>query len=130
MNKKKEIKLSKFELEIMQKLWKLNKACVREIQEEFPEQERPAYTTIQTILNRLEEKQAVIRTKKIGNAFIFEPIITQKTASQTIIETLLNLFGGSAKPLMAHLVETGKVTLDDIRYMEDNLLKLQDKEKL
>jgi len=130
MNKKREIKLSKFELEVMQKLWKFGKASVREIQEEFPEQERPAYTTIQTIINRLEEKQAVVRTKKIGNAFIFEPIIVQKTVCQTMVETLLELFGGSTKPLMAHLIETGKVTLEDIRYMEDNLLRLQNKESL
>ena len=130
MNKKREIKLSKFEIEVMQKLWKLGKASVREIQEEFPEQERPAYTTIQTIINRLEEKQAVVRTKKIGNAFIFEPIIVQKTVCQTMVETLLELFGGSTKPLMAHLIETGKVTLEDIRYMEDNLLRLQNKESL
>lgn len=130
MNKKREIKLSKFEIEVMQKLWKLGKASVREIQEEFPEQERPAYTTIQTIINRLEEKQAVVRTKKIGNAFIFEPIIVQKTVCQTMVETLLELFGGSTKPLMAHLIETGKVTLEDIRYMEDNLLRLQHKESL
>lgn len=129
MNKKKDIKLSKFELEVMQKLWKLGKASVREIQEEFSEQGRPAYTTVQTIINRLEEKQAVVRTKKIGNAFIFEPIVSQKNIQQTIIETLLDLFGGSTKPLMAHLVETGKVTLDDIRYMEETLLQLQNKNK-
>lgn len=129
MNKKKDIKLSKFELEVMQKLWKLGKASVREIQEEFSEQGRPAYTTVQTIINRLEEKQAVVRTKKIGNAFIFEPIVSQKNIQQTIIETLLDLFGGCTKPLMAHLVETGKVTLDDIRYMEETLLQLQNKNK-
>ncbi len=129
MEKKKEINLSKFELEVMKKLWKLGKASVREIQEEFLEGDRPAYTTIQTILNRLEEKQAVVRTKKIGNAFIFEPIISQKTICQTVVKTLLDLFGGSTKPLMAHLIETGNVTLDDIRYMEDNLMKIQNKEK-
>jgi BlaI family transcriptional regulator, penicillinase repressor len=119
--RKQSIKLTKFELEIMSALWDLGTASVREIQERLPVHKRPAYTTVQTIIYRLEEKGAVHRLKKIGNAHIFEPVITRKAAHSRLIQELLELFGGSARPLMAHLVESGKLTLDDIRELEGNL---------
>jgi predicted transcriptional regulator len=119
--KEKNVKLTKFELEVMSALWELGVASVREIQERLPEKKRPAYTTVQTIIYRLEEKGAVRRLKKIGNAHIFESAITRKAVHRRLIDDLLNLFGGSARPLMAHLVESGKLTLDDVRELESDL---------
>jgi BlaI family transcriptional regulator, penicillinase repressor len=119
--KHKPIKLTRFELEVMTALWDLGTASVREIQEQLPSQKRPAYTTVQTIVYRLEEKGAVRRLKKIGNAHVFEPVVSRKAAHHRLINELLDLFGGSARPLMAHLVETGKLTLDDIRELEGDL---------
>jgi predicted transcriptional regulator len=108
-------------LEIMGALWDLGSASVRELQEHLPEKARPAYTTVQTIVYRLEEKGALRRTKKIGNAHIFEPTVSRKAAHRRLIDELLELFGGSARPLMAHLVEDGKLTLEDLRALETDL---------
>ena len=108
----------------MSALWDLGTASVREIQEQLPDQKRPAYTTVQTIVYRLEEKGAVRKLKKIGNAHIFEPLVTRKAAHHRLIYELLDLFGGSARPLMAHLVEIGKLTLDDLKDLESNLGEL------
>ena len=119
MDRKKSIKLTRFELEIMQVLWEIGSGSVREIQERLPEKRRPAYTTVQTIVRRLEEKEAVRRSKKIGNAFIFEPLITRRSAHHRLINELLDSFGGSARPLMAHLAETGKLSLEDLKELED-----------
>ena len=119
MDRKKSIKLTRFELEIMQVLWEIGSGSVREIQERLPEKRRPAYTTVQTIVRRLEEKEAVRRLKKIGNAFIFEPLITRRSAHHRLINELLDSFGGSARPLMAHLAETGKLSLEDLKELED-----------
>ena len=119
------IRLSQFELEIMNALWELGRASVREIQELLPETRRPAYTTVQTMVYRLEQKGALQRVRKIGNAHVFEPLITRDEAHRRLINDLLNLFGGSAQPLMAHLVEAGKLTLDDLRELETTLQKLQ-----
>ena len=122
MVREKTVKLTKFELEIMQALWELRSASVREIQEHLPEKKRPAYTTVQTIVRRLEEKSAVRRVKKIGNAFIFEPVVSRNATHNRLITELLELFGGSARPLMAHLAEAGKLTLEDLREMETLLV--------
>jgi len=119
VDRRKSIKLTRFELEIMQVLWELGTGSVREIQERLPEKRRPAYTTVQTIVRRLEEKEAVRRLKKIGNAFIFEPLITRRSAHHRLINDLLESFGGSARPLMAHLAETGKLSLEDLKELED-----------
>jgi BlaI family penicillinase repressor len=120
--REKTVKLTKFELEVMHVLWDLRSASVREIQEQLPEKKRPAYTTVQTIVRRLEEKSAVRRVKKIGNAFIFEPVVTRNATHNRLITELLDLFGGSARPLMAHLAEAGKLTLEDLREMETLLV--------
>jgi len=122
----KNIQLTKFELEIISALWELGRASsVREIQEKLPEKKRPAYTTVQTIVYRLEEKGAVRRVKKIGNALIFEPVVSRKSVYRKLIDDLLGLFGGSARPLMAHLIETGQLTLEDVRAMEDDLGRVE-----
>jgi len=124
--KEPNIKLTKFELEVMKAVWELGPTSIREIQEKLPEKKRPAYTTVQTIIYRLEEKGAVRRVKKIGNAHIFEAAVTKKSAHRRLINELLDLFGGSARPLMAHLVETGKLSLEDVRELESDLLRQQD----
>ena len=118
MDRKKSIRLTRFELEIMHALWEIGSGSVREIQERLPEKRRPAYTTVQTIVRRLEEKDAVRRLKKIGNAFIFEPLVTRKSAHHRLINELLESFGGSARPVMAHLAETGKLSLEDLKELE------------
>ncbi|HVT46058.1 MAG TPA: BlaI/MecI/CopY family transcriptional regulator [Thermoanaerobaculia bacterium] len=116
--RKQSVRLSRFELEIMEILWDLREASVREVQDAIHERKRPAYTTVQTIFARLEEKKAVHRTRKIGNAFLFQPLVTRKSVYRRIIDELLELFGGSAEPVVAHLVETGKLTLEDLKALE------------
>ncbi|HJR69230.1 MAG TPA: BlaI/MecI/CopY family transcriptional regulator [Gammaproteobacteria bacterium] len=107
-------KLSKLELKIMAALWTKGALSVREIQEHFPARRRPAYTTVQTMVYRLEAKNALRRTKKIGNAHIFDAVISQSAAQSKLIDDLLGLFGGRAQPLMSHLIESGQLTLADI----------------
>jgi BlaI family transcriptional regulator, penicillinase repressor len=118
-----KIKITRFELELMERLWKLGTASVREIQESLPEKNRPAYTTVQTMIYRLEEKKALRRVKKIGNAHVFEPLITRKAVYRRLIDDLLELFGGSAAPVMAHLVESGKLSLAEVRAAEEVLAR-------
>jgi len=120
-------KVTRFELELLEQLWKLGPASVREVQEALPEKNRPAYTTVQTILYRMEEKGAVRRVKKIGNAHIFEPVFTRKAVYRRLVDDLLDLFGGTASPLMSHLAESGKLSLSDIREAERILARLEKK---
>jgi BlaI family transcriptional regulator, penicillinase repressor len=117
--RKKSIKLTKFELEVMEAIWDLGRASVREVQESLPERKRAAYTTIQTIIHRLELKGAVQQVRKIGNAHIYEALLTRDAAHQRLINDLLEVFGGSAQPLMAHLAESGKLTLEDLKELEN-----------
>ncbi|HJZ12202.1 MAG TPA: BlaI/MecI/CopY family transcriptional regulator, partial [Acidobacteriota bacterium] len=119
MIRKKNIKLTKFELEIMEALWKLGRASVREMQEILPEHKRAAYTTIQTIIHRLELKSAVRQVRKIGNAYIYEPAISRESAHRRLVDEFLDIFGGSARPLMAHLAESGKLKLKDLKELEE-----------
>lgn len=122
-------KLTKLELQIMEALWTRSEASIREIQETFPERDRPAYTTIQTTVYRLEAKKAVRRVKKVGNFHIFEAAVSRNAAQRRLINDLLALFGGSTQPVMAHLIESGKLTLDDIKEAEKVLRKLERKDK-
>ena len=121
-------KLTKLELQIMETLWTRGSASIREIQEEFPEKDRPAYTTIQTTVYRLEVKKAVRRVKKVGNFHIFEAAVSRDAAQRKLIDELLALFGGRTQPVMAHLIETGRLTLDDVREAEKTLRKLEKKD--
>lgn len=117
-------KLSKLELQIMDALWTRGASAIREIQEAFPERRRPAYTTIQTTVYRMERKGVLRRVKKISNAHIFEAVISRHQAQRRLIDDLLSLFGGRTQPVMAHLVESGKLTLEDIEEAEKLLKKL------
>lgn len=116
-------RVTKAELQLLEQMWKLGPASVREIQESLPETRRPAYTTVQTMIYRLEAKKAVRRTKKIGNALIFEAVLTQKAVHRRFIRDLLDLFGGSATPVVSHLIETGDLSLADIHEIERRFRK-------
>jgi BlaI family penicillinase repressor len=122
-------KLTKLELQIMEALWTRGTASIREIQETFPEKNRPAYTTIQTTVYRLEGKKAVRRVRKVGNFHIFEAGISRDAAQRRLIDELLALFGGRTQPVMAHLIESGKLTLDDVKEAGKTLRKLERKDK-
>src|SRR5690349_17520383 len=117
-------KLTKLELQILEVLWAQGKASIREIQEAFPEP-RPAYTTIQTTVYRLEGKKAVRRVKKISNAHIFEPTVARDVARHRLLDEILSFFGGRAQPMMAQLAEAGKLTLDDVRELEKTIKNLE-----
>jgi BlaI family transcriptional regulator, penicillinase repressor len=122
-------KLTKLELQIMEALWTRGKASIREIQETFPEKDKPAYTTIQTTVYRLEVKKAVRRVKKVGNFHIFEAAVSRDAAQRRLIDDLMALFGGHTQPVMAHLIESGKLTLEDVKEAERTLRKLERKDK-
>jgi BlaI family penicillinase repressor len=122
-------KLTKLELQIMETFWSRGACSVREIQEAFPEPGRPAYTTVQTTVYRLEGKGALRCVKRISNANIFEAAISRSQAQSRLIDDLLALFGGGTKPVMAHLIQSGKLTLDDVKEAEQELRKLARKDK-
>ena len=121
-------KLSKLELQILEALWAHGKASIREIQESFPEP-RPAYTTIQTTVYRLEGKKVVRRVRKISNAHIFEPTLAREATRHRMLDEILSLFGGRAQPMMAQLAEAGKLTLDDVRELEKTIKKREVEQK-
>lgn len=122
-------KLSKLELQIMEALWIGGPCSIREIQETFPEKNRPAYTTIQTTVYRLEGKRAVRRVKKVGNFHIFEAAVSRDVAQRKLIDDLLALFGGRTQPVMAHLIESGKLSLEDVKEAEKTLRRLSKEKK-
>jgi len=122
-------KFTKLELQIMQALWERGTLSIREIQETFPERDKPSYTTVQTTVYRLEGKNAVRRVKKISNAHIFEAVVSRQSAQRRLIDDLLALFGGRTQPVMSHLIESGKLTLEDVKEAEKALKKLERKEK-
>lgn len=122
MKPAKNFKPTRLELELLGALWKLGSGSIREIQESLPAADRPEYTTVQTIIYRLEEKGAVRRARKIGNAHIFEPLVSQRSTFATLIEDFIGTLGGSHEPLVAHLVESGKISSAELKEME-KLLK-------
>ena len=113
----------------MDALWAHGPASVREVQETFPEPDRPAYTTVQTTMYRLEAKRAIRRVRKISNAHIFEAVISRTAAHRRLIDDLLSVFGGRSQPVMAHLIEAGKLTLEDLREAEKTLKRLGRKDR-
>ena len=121
-------KLTRLELRILEILWARGNASIREVQESFPEP-RPAYTTIQTTVYRMETKNAVKRIRKIGNAHLFEPLVSRDTARRRLLDDILSLFGGRAQPMMAQLAEVGKLTREDIRELERTIAQLEKNRK-
>jgi BlaI family transcriptional regulator, penicillinase repressor len=124
-----EPKLSRQEFQIMDSLWTRGELSIREIQEAFPAKRRPAYTTIQTTVYRLEAKGHLKRVKKVGNFHIFAAAISRDIAQRRLISDLLALFGGRSQPVMAHLIELGKLTMEDVKEAEKALRKLENKDK-
>lgn len=120
--------LSRFELEIMEVLWSNGRSSVRELLEHLPEKRRPAYTTVQTIVYRLERKKAIRRVKKIGNAHIFEAAISRQSAHRRLVDQLLSIFGGRTQLVVAHLIDSGRLTLEDIKEAERTLRTLERKD--
>jgi BlaI family penicillinase repressor len=119
---KKGVRLTKIELEIMDTFWRLGVASVREIQDTLQSSKRrPAYTTIQTVVYRLEEKGALRKVKKVGNAYLFEPAVTRDATHRRLIDDMLDILGGSTTPLMSHLIDSGRLSLDDLKEIEDRL---------
>ena len=123
-----ECKLTRLELQIMETLWTRGETSIREIQEAFPEKNRPAYTTIQTTVYRLEGKKAVRRVKKVGNFHIFAATVSRDSAQRRLVDDLLALFGGRSQMVMMHLIESGKLTLEDVKDAEAVLRKAAKKE--
>ena len=121
-------RLTKLEMRVMDALWTHGPATVRQVQETFPGSDRPAYTTVQTTMYRLEAKRAIRRVKKISNAHIFEAVVSRTSAHRRIIDDLLGLFGGRTQPVMAHLIESGKLTLEDVQEAEHTLRRLARKD--
>jgi predicted transcriptional regulator len=119
-----DTKLSKLEFQIMEALWARGELSIREIQETFPAKRLPAYTTIQTTVYRMEAKGVVNRVRKVGNFHIFAATITREAAQRGIVNDLLAYFGGKTQPVMAHLIESGKLSLDDVKQAEEELRKL------
>jgi BlaI family penicillinase repressor len=122
-------RLTKLELQILEVFWQKGACSVREVQEAFPESARPAYTTVQTVVYRLERKQALRCVKRIGKANVFEAVILRKDAQRRLVDELLALFDGRAKLVMAHLVESGELTLKDVMEAENTLRKSSRKDK-
>ncbi|HMH64658.1 MAG TPA: BlaI/MecI/CopY family transcriptional regulator [Rhizomicrobium sp.] len=117
-------RLSNLEMRIMEALWTGGELSTREIQESFPAKKRPAYTTVQTMVNRLETKKAVRRVKKIATAYIFEAAIPRDAARRRLIDDFLAVFGGETQPIMTHLIEAGKLTLEDVQDAEKHLREI------
>ena len=122
-------KLTPLELQIMDVLWTHGPCAVREVQERFPEDGRPAYTTVQTVMYRLETKKVARRIRKIGNAHIFEATVSRNAVQRRLVSDVLGLFGGKAQPMMAHLIQMGQLTLDDVREAERLLKEAEDRGK-
>jgi BlaI family transcriptional regulator, penicillinase repressor len=117
-------RLSRLELQVMEILWSRGELCVRDILDAMPSKKRPAYTTIQTIVHRLEVKEAIRRSRKIGNVHLFQPVVARKAALHRLIDDFLSLIGGRAHPVMTHLIESGRMTLDDFKEAEKAFKKL------
>jgi BlaI family penicillinase repressor len=123
-------KLSKLEFKIMETLWARNECSIRDIQESFPAKKMPAYTTIQTTVYRMEAKGIVHRLKKVGNYHVFAPAISREAAQRRLMDDLLALFGGSGQPVMTHLIESGKLSLEDVKEAERLLRNLSKEREL
>jgi predicted transcriptional regulator len=119
-------KLSKLEMQIMETLWTRGEASIREMQDAFPAKKRPGYTTVQTMVYRLEAKKVLRRTRKVGNFHMFAATVSRDAAQRRLVDDLLAMFGGQSRPVVAHLIEAGKLTLEDVEFAEKTLKGLKD----
>jgi BlaI family transcriptional regulator, penicillinase repressor len=122
-------RLSRLEIQIMETLWTRGEASIREMQEAFPEKKRPGYTTVQTMVYRMETKKVVRRVRKVGNFHLFAAAISRDSAQRRLVDDLLAMFGGQSRPVVAHLIGAGKLTLDDVKYAEKTLKGLKKGDK-
>ena len=120
------IRLTKFEMEIMDTVWTRGEASIREMQEAFPVRKRPGYTTVQKMVYRLEAKKILRRVRKVGNFHVFASTITRETAERRLVDDLLAIFGGQSRPVMAHLIGAGKLTLEDVEFAEETLKQVKE----
>ena len=121
-----EARLSRLEIQIMETLWKQGEASIREMQEAFPEKKRPGYTTVQKMVNRMEEKGVLRRVRKVGNFHMYAAAVSRNAAQRRLVDDLLAMFGGEARPVVAHLIGAGKLTLEDVEFAEKTLKGLKD----
>jgi BlaI family penicillinase repressor len=119
-------RLTRLEIQIMETLWTRGEASIREMQEAFPEKKRPGYTTVQTMVYRMEVKKVIRRVRKVGNFHVFAAAVSRDTAQRRLVDDLLAMFGGQSRPVVAHLIEAGKLTLEDIEYAEKTLKGLKE----
>jgi BlaI family transcriptional regulator, penicillinase repressor len=120
-----QARLSKLEIQIMETLWTKGEASIREMQDAFPEKKRPGYTTVQTMVYRMEAKKVLRRVRKVGNFHMFAAVVTRDAAQRTLVDDLLAMFGGRSRPVVAHLIDSGKLTLDDVEFAEKTLKQLK-----
>ena len=123
------IRLTKFEMQIMETLWTKGEASIREMQEAFPAKKRPIYATVQTMVYRMEAKKVLRRMRKLGNFHLFAATISREAAQRKLVDDLLALFGGQSRPVVAHLIESGSLTLDDVKFAEETLKSLKQEGK-
>jgi BlaI family penicillinase repressor len=124
-----EARLSRLEIQIMETLWKRGEASIRDMREAFPEKTRPGYTTVQTMVYRMEAKKVVRRVRKLGNFHLFAATVSRDAVQRRLVDDLLAMFGGQSRPVVSHLIEAGKLTLEDVRYAEKTLKKLKEGDK-
>jgi BlaI family penicillinase repressor len=124
-----EARLSRLEIQIMETLWKRGEASIREMQDAFPEKKRPGYTTVQTMVYRMEAKKVVRRVRKVGNFHLFEAAVSRDAVQRRLVDDLLAMFGGESRPVVSHLIEAGKLTLEDVKYAEKTLKRLKEGDK-
>jgi BlaI family penicillinase repressor len=120
-----EARLSKLEIQIMETLWTKSEASIREMQDAFPAKKRPGYTTVQTMVYRMEAKKLVRRVRKVGNFHMFAATVTRDAAQRRLVDDLLAMFGGQSRPVVSHLIDAGKLTLDDVEFAEKTLKQLK-----
>lgn len=119
------VRLTRFEMQIMDAVWTRGEASIREMQESFPAKKRPGYTTIQKMVYRMEEKKILRRVRKVGNFHVFAPTVTRESVERKLIDDLLAIFGGKSRPVMAHLIGAGKLTLEDVEFAEATLRQIK-----
>lgn len=120
------VRLTKFEMQIMDTVWDRGEASIREMQEGFPAKKRPGYTTVQKMVYRMEAKQVLRRVRKVGNFHVFAPTVTRKSVERKLLDDLLAIFGGKSRPVIAHLIGTGKLTLEDVEFAEKTLRQIKE----
>ena len=124
-----EARLSRLEIRIMETLWERGEASIREMQEAFPEKKQPGYTTVQTMVYRMEAKKVVRRVRKVGNFHLFQAAVSRDAVQRRLVDDLLAMFGGQSRPVVAHLIDAGKLTLEDVKYAEKTLKRLKEGDK-